>query len=173
MVDLAIHLPVERSANGNAPVWSSRFRISDNAKQSDKSSSVKSSMTNLRREKTVLAGTEIGLAVAGKPNAYKIIAGEKDDHENLLHDKPVPLSNMRSHGRNRVFVCCSNPGCHLEPVFEADFQPGSFGYRPKRTAHDAIKRVAEAIVRRKTRVLDFDLRQRSNRSFRQLELARR
>ena len=39
----------------------------------------------------------------------------------------------------------------LEPVFEADFQPGSFGYRPKRTAHDAIKRVAEAIVQRKTR----------------------
>src|SRR3954451_4597391 len=46
----------------------------------------------------------------------------------------------------------------LEPVFEADFQPGSFGYRPKRTAHDAIRRVAEAIVQRKTRVLDFDLR---------------
>jgi RNA-directed DNA polymerase len=46
----------------------------------------------------------------------------------------------------------------LEPVFEADFQPGSFGYRPKRAAHDAIKRVAEAIVQRKTRVLDFDLR---------------
>jgi RNA-directed DNA polymerase len=46
----------------------------------------------------------------------------------------------------------------LEPVFEADFQPGSFGYRPKRTAHDAISRVAEAIVQRKTRVLDLDLR---------------
>jgi retron-type reverse transcriptase len=44
----------------------------------------------------------------------------------------------------------------LEPVFEADFQPGSYGYRPKRTAHDAIKRVAEAIAQRKTRVLDFD-----------------
>jgi hypothetical protein len=29
---------------------------------------------------------------------------------------------------------------------------------PKRTAHDAIKRVAEAIAQRKTRVLDFDLR---------------
>ena len=40
----------------------------------------------------------------------------------------------------------------LEPVFEADFQPGSFGYRPKKTAHDAIERVAEAIVQRKTRV---------------------
>src|ERR1700739_3337521 len=46
----------------------------------------------------------------------------------------------------------------LEPVLEADFQPGSFGYRPKRTAHDAIKRVADAIAQRKTRVLDFDLR---------------
>src|ERR1700738_4388878 len=46
----------------------------------------------------------------------------------------------------------------LEPIFEADFQPGSFGDRPKRTAHDAVKRVAEEIVRRKTRVLDFDLR---------------
>lgn len=46
----------------------------------------------------------------------------------------------------------------LEPVFEADFQPGSFGYRPKQTAHGAIERVAEAIVQKKTRVLDFDLR---------------
>ena len=46
----------------------------------------------------------------------------------------------------------------LEPVFEADFQPGSYGYRPKRTAHGAIKRVAEAIVQRKTRILDIDLR---------------
>jgi RNA-directed DNA polymerase len=46
----------------------------------------------------------------------------------------------------------------LEPIFEADFQPGSFGYRPMKTARDAIKRVADAIVHRKTRVLDFDLR---------------
>src|SRR5499427_2587536 len=46
----------------------------------------------------------------------------------------------------------------LEPIFEADFQPGSFGYRPRRTAHEAVDRVAEAIVQQKTRVLDFDLR---------------
>ena len=30
----------------------------------------------------------------------------------------------------------------LEPIFEADFQPGSYGYRPKRTAHQAVDRVA-------------------------------
>jgi RNA-directed DNA polymerase len=46
----------------------------------------------------------------------------------------------------------------LEPIFEADFQPGSFGYRPKRTAHDAIRRVADGIVREKTRIIDIDLR---------------
>ena len=27
----------------------------------------------------------------------------------------------------------------LEPIFEADFQPGSFGYRPKRTAQQAVQ----------------------------------
>ena len=46
----------------------------------------------------------------------------------------------------------------LEPIFEADFQPGSYGYRPKRTAHQAVIRVAQAIVGRKTRVTDLDLR---------------
>src|SRR5512141_855420 len=27
----------------------------------------------------------------------------------------------------------------LEPIFEADFQPGSYGYRPHRTAHQALE----------------------------------
>ena len=48
--------------------------------------------------------------------------------------------------------------CLLEPIFEADFQPGSFGYRPKKSAHQAVDRVAEAILHGKTRVLDLDLR---------------
>ncbi len=46
----------------------------------------------------------------------------------------------------------------LEPIFEADFQKGSYGYRPKRTAHAAIDRVAEAVVKNKTRVIDLDLK---------------
>jgi RNA-directed DNA polymerase len=29
----------------------------------------------------------------------------------------------------------------LEPIFDADFQPGSFGYRPKKSAQGAIRRV--------------------------------
>lgn len=46
----------------------------------------------------------------------------------------------------------------LEPIFEADFQEGSFGYRPKRTAHQAVARVAQAIVKNQTRVIDLDLK---------------
>jgi len=46
----------------------------------------------------------------------------------------------------------------LEPMFEADFQEGSYGYRPKRTAHAAIDRVAAAVVKNKTRVIDLDLK---------------
>lgn len=45
----------------------------------------------------------------------------------------------------------------LEPIFEADFQTGSFGYRPKRSAHDALQRVRQGILQGKTRVIDLDL----------------
>jgi len=46
----------------------------------------------------------------------------------------------------------------IEPIFEADFQEGSYGYRPKRNPHEAVNRVAEAVVKNKTRVIDLDLR---------------
>lgn len=46
----------------------------------------------------------------------------------------------------------------LEPIFEADFQDGSYGYRPKRTPHQAVDRVARAVVENKTRVIDLDLK---------------
>ena len=46
----------------------------------------------------------------------------------------------------------------LEPIFEAEFQPGSHGYRPKKSAHAAIQRVKQAILEGKTYVIDFDLR---------------
>lgn len=45
----------------------------------------------------------------------------------------------------------------LEPIFEADFQEGSYGYRPKRKSHEAVNRVAESVVKNKTRVIDLDL----------------
>src|SRR5262245_11648609 len=47
--------------------------------------------------------------------------------------------------------------CILEPIFEADFHDGSYGYRPQRSAQGAVARVAEAIAKNKTRVIDLDL----------------
>lgn len=46
----------------------------------------------------------------------------------------------------------------LEPIFEADFQEGSYGYRPKRSAQQALGRVKRAVLQRKTRVIDLDLK---------------
>jgi len=46
----------------------------------------------------------------------------------------------------------------LEPIFEADFQPGSFGYRPKKQPQAAVERVSRAIIQGKTFVIDLDLR---------------
>ena len=45
----------------------------------------------------------------------------------------------------------------VEPIFEADFCDGSYGYRPRRTAHAAVARVEKSIVYGKTRVIDVDL----------------
>jgi RNA-directed DNA polymerase len=45
----------------------------------------------------------------------------------------------------------------LEPIFEADFQPGSFGYRPNRNPHQALERVREGLYRRLHQVIDLDL----------------
>lgn len=45
----------------------------------------------------------------------------------------------------------------LEPIFEADFHEGSYGYRPQRKAHDAVERVSKAIGEGKTQVIDVDL----------------
>jgi len=46
----------------------------------------------------------------------------------------------------------------LEPIFEPDFLDGSYGYRPRRTAHQAVQRVSKALSEGKTRILDLDLK---------------
>ena len=45
----------------------------------------------------------------------------------------------------------------LEPIFEADFKGCSYGYRPRRHAHQAIDRVTRGILQGLTRVVDVDL----------------
>ncbi len=44
-----------------------------------------------------------------------------------------------------------------EPIFESDFQPGSYGYRPGRKAHDALDRVREGLHKNLNQVINLDL----------------
>ncbi len=41
----------------------------------------------------------------------------------VLHDKPVPLANMRCHGRKHVFVVCDNPDCHRNAELDVSGLP--------------------------------------------------
>jgi group II intron reverse transcriptase/maturase len=46
----------------------------------------------------------------------------------------------------------------LEPIFEADFLPQSFGFRPKRSAHQALEAVRQAAYKGAVWVLDADIK---------------
>jgi RNA-directed DNA polymerase len=98
-----------------------------------------------------------------------------DDFLSVIRDELVtctylPLSNRRKEipkgeGKVRVLaiptikdrVVQGALKLILEPIFEADFCDGSYGYRPKRSAHSALNRVSEAVINGKTKVIDVDL----------------
>ena len=45
----------------------------------------------------------------------------------------------------------------IEPIYEADFEDSSYGFRPERSAKDAMKTIKEHLQEGKTEVLDADL----------------
>ena len=45
----------------------------------------------------------------------------------------------------------------IEPIFEADFCDTSYGFRPQRSTHDAVDRIADTLHQRYTHVIDADL----------------
>ncbi len=45
----------------------------------------------------------------------------------------------------------------IEPIFEADFEESSYGFRPKRSTKDAMKAIKEHLQEGKTEILDADL----------------
>jgi len=45
----------------------------------------------------------------------------------------------------------------IEPLFEADFQPCSFGFRPKRSAHDALQLILDECFRGRRWVVETDI----------------
>ena len=45
----------------------------------------------------------------------------------------------------------------IEPIFEADFEDSSYGFRPSRSAHDAVKEIKNKLSEGKAEVYDADL----------------
>lgn len=45
----------------------------------------------------------------------------------------------------------------IEPIYEADFEDSSYGFRPNRSSKDAMKAIKEHLQQGKTKVLDADL----------------
>ena len=46
----------------------------------------------------------------------------------------------------------------LEPIFEADFSSVSYGFRPRRSATQAMERLRVGFIEGVTRVVEFDIR---------------
>jgi RNA-directed DNA polymerase len=66
-------------------------------------------------------------------------------------ERPLGIPNIR----DRVVQTAAK--LLLEPLFEADFDADSFGFRPKRDAHQALDAVAEALAQGMCWVLDADV----------------
>ncbi len=78
----------------------------------------------------------------------------------VLIPKPGKPGQTRALGipcvRDRVVMSAAR--IVLEPIFEADFLPVSFGFRPKRSAHQALEVVRAAANQRRWWVLDADIK---------------
>lgn len=46
----------------------------------------------------------------------------------------------------------------MEPIFEADFKDSSYGFRPKRSAHEANRHIRRAVRKGVYWVVDIDIR---------------
>jgi group II intron reverse transcriptase/maturase len=66
-------------------------------------------------------------------------------------ERPLGIPNIR----DRVVQTAAK--LVLEPIFEADFDPDSYGFRPKRDAHQALDAIQEALDQGMYWIIDADL----------------
>src|ERR1700675_2348234 len=90
--------------------------------------------------------------------------------EDLITDRYKPMPNRRveipkGNGKVRTLqipcirdrVVQGTLKLILEAIFEADFCPNSYGFRPQRSPHRALAEVRRSVMRRMSTVIDVDL----------------
>jgi len=112
-----------------------------------------------------------GVTIAAlKTSSVKVARLVAELHEDLLAKRYVPQAVRRvwipkADGKQRPLgiptvrdrVVQTAAKLILEPIFEADFLEVSFGYRPGRTAHAALRAIAGHVRRGYTEIYDADL----------------
>ena len=107
---------------------------------------------------------DIEKAEGGKERYLKAIADELK--EKSYKPKPVrrvyipkPDGSKRPLGiptiKDRIVEMATK--IVIEPIFEADFHENSYGFRPKRNAHQAMDTVSLELHRGKTQIIDADI----------------
>jgi group II intron reverse transcriptase/maturase len=113
-------------------------------------------------------GVSIASIVDGDPKVFlEELAGELK--AGTYRPKPLRRVNIPKPGkpgetrplgiptvRDRVVMAAAK--IVLEPIFEAGFTPQSFGFRPKRSAHQALEAVRVAAKQGRVWVLDADIK---------------
>ena len=66
-------------------------------------------------------------------------------------ERPLGIPTIKDRVAQRAAVIV------IEPIFEADMEASAFGYRPKRSAHDALEEVHKGLVQGYREVVDADL----------------